>query len=218
MNRVHSTAEKPVSQKVIVAVAVCAVDEQQRHVAILHREGGRLNRLDLAWHFRLRNERFDSSRYLWIDVPIDRLRAVAVAAKCRQVWRANRHGRIPYGFSPPTDCFDHRALAYLVGRTRHGLTCASFVLAVFHKAGVRLVDYESWPVDRPGDREWQEMVIRKLEDAGADESHIHALRSDIGAVRFRPEEVAAAATQPPCGFDVAVEVAQEIVEKLPPYE
>lgn len=216
MDRVHSVEQRPVSEIKHAAVAIRTVDQDQRHVAILHQDQGEVYRLDLAWHFHLRNDVFGSSRYLWIDAPIPNVRKRQLAAKCRQIWRANRHNRIPFGFGQPTDCFDETTHEYLIGPSKHGLTCASFVLAVFHSAGIVLIKYDSWPVDRGGDREWQDAIIAELEQQGAQPEHIQALRNDVGCARFRPEEVAGAATQqPPCEFAAAERVSRDLLTALP---
>src|SRR6185503_13834023 len=82
-----------------------------------------------------RNEAPDPD-FLWVNPAAHPKRLVQVAALCRKIWRANQSGSIPYAFSPPNDCFDTNTGAFLFGPTRHGLTCASFVLAVFHHAGL----------------------------------------------------------------------------------
>lgn len=128
-----------------------------------------------------------------------------VAAMARKIWRANNR-YVPYGFSPPNDCFDSQTNKYLFGPTRYGLTCASFVLAVFHRAGVPLVKYGTWPTSRPDDRAWQKKIVARLEeynerlrnrpdrqkDYQDGKIHIEGIRADIGTVRFRPDEVAGA--------------------------
>lgn len=220
MDRVHATADEGVSAIQFVAVAVKSVgpDRRQRHAGIFHRDPTtrEVMLLHLAWHHDLRNELTESNRWLWVDPPIPSRRARNVAAKCRQIWRANEHDRIPYGFSPPSDCFDAEAHEYLVGPSRHGLTCATFVLAVFAHAGLLLARIETWPLARDEDREWQQMIAQSLEASGADKAHVAAVRSGIGCARFRPEEVAAAATQaPPAEFPRIEALALEIVARLP---
>ena len=68
---------------------------------------------------------------------------------------------------PPNDCFDAETGEFLIGPTRYGLTCADLALAVFDLAGLRLARYETWPIGRPGDREWQLWVADQLEADGA---------------------------------------------------
>jgi hypothetical protein len=174
--------------------------------------------LHLAWHFDLRHEP-PSDRYLWVDPVIPEPRLVQVAAVCRLVRRENGKGRIPYGFSPPSDCLDAETGDYLFGPTRVGLTCATFVLAVFHRAGLLLVLYSSWPVNRPGDADWQRFIVEELRNntPTATPEHVRAVESDIGiTVRYRPEEVAGACTVAPIpvSFQKAEEQGQLILARL----
>src|SRR6266404_2046403 len=98
------TPIKPISTLASVrhaAVAIAAVDDNQRHTGIFHLDpdSKQVLLLDLAFHNRLRNESRDFTTYIWIDptIPIERLGQVA--AMCRKVWRSN--GReTPFGFSP----------------------------------------------------------------------------------------------------------------------
>jgi len=217
MDRVFSQQERPLSEMRWAAVAIKAVNPNQRHIGILHRDpSSGVLLLDLAWHHQLRNAP-PSSKYVWIapDIPAPRLRQVA--ARCRQVVRANP-GAIPYGFSPPNDCFDEQTGKFLLGPTRHGLTCATFVLAVFQLVGLKLIRFESWPTERPSDCEWQQAVISALESSNppASPEHVQAIKNEVGNVRFRPEEVAAAATVSPlpAEFEICAERADGILQRL----
>lgn len=199
-----------------VAVAIAVVRPGQQHAGILHKEEvlNEVRLAHLAWHNQLRDDHPKDS-YLWIDPPIPTLRARQVAARCRQILRANKRG-IPYAFSPPTDCFDHETGGFLFGPTRVGLTCAAFILAVFDSAGIRLADYSTWPQRRDGDCEWQQFVIEQLKQGGASLEHMDLVKREIGAVRYRPEDVAgcAAADKLPCPFLVAEPLSQEILKSL----
>lgn len=201
MDRVHSQAERSITDVQYAAVAIQAVDADQRHIGVVHREGGQVNLLHLAWHHDLRNHPPGLS-YCWVEPNVPPPRMRQVAAICRKVWRANDQA-LPYAFSEPSDCFDTHSGAFLLGPSRHGLTCASFVLAIFETAGLPLVRYDTWPSERPGDREWQEWVISQLANSKppAEPEHMMAITSEIGSVRFRPEDVAAAATISPLPAD-----------------
>ncbi len=216
MDRVHTQEQLAITNVGYSAIAIKSVDSDQCHIGILHREGDQVLLLDLAWHCDLRNNP-PSSSYLWIKPDVPELRMRQVAARCRQVWRSNE-GTLPYALSPPSDCFDVQTGAFLLGPTRHGLTCSSFVLAIFETAGLSLVDYETWPTERPGDQEWQERVVGALENSGTCVSaeHLETVKNEIGAVRYRPEDVAGAATASPlpADFSVAVERARKILELL----
>jgi hypothetical protein len=79
-----------------------------------------------------------------------------------------------------------------------------------------LVRYESWPEVREGDAEWQRLILAKLLETGASAEHVHAVSTEIGSARFRPEEVAGAASisQLPADFDAAVQRAAQILAIL----
>jgi hypothetical protein len=217
--RLYSCQERPFSELRHVAVAIAVVEPGQQHIGILHEEEilHEVRLAHLAWHNSLRNGP-PKDAYLWIDPPITTRRARQVAARCRQILRANTRG-LPYAFSPANDCFNSKTGDFLFGPSRAGLTCASFVLAVFDSAGIRLTDYAKWPKGRPGDVEWQQSIIRELQQDGASAEHIAFIRNEIGAVRYRPEDVAgcAAADQLPCSFDVAEILSQEVLNRLHSY-
>lgn len=69
--RVHAPRERPFDSIRAVAVAIAAVDQEQRHVGILHRDRsvGEVQLLHLAWHYFLQNSP-PKPGYLWIDPPI----------------------------------------------------------------------------------------------------------------------------------------------------
>ena len=173
--------------------------------------------LDLAWHHRLRNDPPDDERYLWIDPTIPTVRLRQVAAMCRKVWRSNEQ-YIPYAFSQPNDFFDVETGACLLGPTRFGLTCATFVLAIFEVVGLRLVQYETWPTGRDGDVEWQQQIVALLQQLNppASPEHISAIKQEVGTARFRPEEIAGAATvlPLPASFADASAGAHLVLDKL----
>jgi len=218
IERLFTQRQRAFSSIAHAAIAIRSVGSAQRHIGVLHREGGSddVVLLHLAWHHDLRNQP-PGPNYLWIDMPIPAIRLRQVAAICRKVWRSNQ-GDVPYAFSPPNDCFDESTGRFLLGPTRHGLTCATFVLAVFETAGLPLVQYETWPDRGAEDRQWQEFVVRQLRESNlpASNEHIAAVQSEIGAIRFRPEEVAGAATvsELPAAFDLVQPLGELLLEKL----
>ncbi len=220
MKRVYSQEESSLSNICHAAIAIQSVDSNQRHIGVLHREDGsdEVSLLHLAWHHDLRNHP-PKTAYLWVDPKIPSRRMRQVAAFCRKVWRSNDNDRaIPYALSPPNDCFDRLTGKFLLGPTRLGLTCASFVLAIFESVGLPLAKYETWPKARDGDQEWQECIIDHLEKSQppATTEHVEAVKGEVGAIRYRPEDVAGAAiTSPlPADFASAEELAALIVARL----
>lgn len=217
MDRVFRFADRPIDATQFLAVAIGETDVDQRHIGILHRTKDKPPKLlHLEWHCRLKNDSAIPEKLtIWVAAAVPSRRQRQVATYCRRIWQMNAKGGVPYGFSPPNESFDPETATFLKGPTQFGLTCASFVLAVFHAAGVPLIEYTTWPADRPGDREWQEKILTYLEHR-AEPEHINHVRSEIGAVRFRPEEVAASvALAPPLvSFQATLELAQAIVLQI----
>jgi hypothetical protein len=217
MKRVSAIAERPIDPSLFAVVVIGEPEENQRHIGILHRtEKSEPTLLHLAWHCQLHDdEELPDYMTLWAAPNIKPKRLRSFAALCRRVWRKNAKGGVPYAFSSPGNAFDPTTGAFLVGPTCYGLTCATFVLALFHTAGLRLANYHTWTQDRQGDREWQESIVKSLEGRTTDE-HIQHIRAETGAARFRPEEVAASvALMPPAvNFNSASALGQKIVEKL----
>ena len=218
IEHVFAQNERPLSSIAHAGIAVCTVKPEQQHIGVLHREDAsdEAMLLHLAWHHDLRNNRL-GPHYLWIEIPVPSPRLRQVAAICRKVWRSNQNV-VPYAFSSPNDCFEQSTGRFLLGPTRHGLTCATFVLAVFETAGLSLIQYETWPDYRTGDQQWQESILDLLRERQppASAEHIAAISSEIGAVRYRPEEVASAATvsELPAAFQAVQPLSERLLDKL----
>lgn len=187
-------------------VGILLIDESTKEVRHLH----------LAWHDNLRFEPAGDIEW-WMLPGVDPDRLVLVATEARHVWRENQ-SHIPYAFSQPVDCFDLVTHKYLFGPTKLGLTCATFVLAVFQCAGVPLVDCLSWPLahERPDDVAFQEMIIDQLRTYGADCSHVEKVERQVGMSRFRPAEVlgAGAEKSTPASFPVVERNVAKLYEAI----
>lgn len=213
MNRVFATTEQSFfAQGNLVAVYLSG--EGQLHSGILLRDEEIEDAvlLHLCWHCKL-TLNAPPSQYLWILPCINTRRSRQLAIYCRRLWRTNDRN-VPYAFSCPNDIFDKESGKFLLGKTKYGLTCSSFVLAVFLAQGIQLIDGTEWP-RRLGDIEWQKQILTMLKEHAAPE-HIASVESEIGAVRYRPEEVAgAAALAPPAATFTAIQpVSEQIKNKL----
>jgi hypothetical protein len=77
---------------------------------------------------------------------------------------------------------------------------------------VQLLKYVEWPSDRLENNAWQQLVIETLKAQGAQAEHIRHLEAEIGAARFRPEEVAGAAIDaPPAASYASATAAAQII-------
>lgn len=201
-----------------VAISISSNARGQRHVGLIHssQNYGELKTFHLGWHLSLRNEPARIGQFV-VKTSIGIRAQVQLAAYCRLIWRMNGERSIPYGFGSPQGVLNDAGV-YIPGEEGDGLTCATFVLAVFDAKRIPLVQYLTWPSDRPDDHEWQEMIVEKLAapSAGASADHIEVARSGIGNIRYRPEEVAAAVTVAPphAHFDAVRPIAEKILEEL----
>jgi hypothetical protein len=201
----------------IAAVAIKTAREGQLHVGIAFRESEEVCALlHLPWHRRPLRGQLDTT-FFWVQHSIDPLRLYAILAFCDLVHQRNPGG-VPYGFDAPNDCFDRQTGQSLLGPSGRGLTCATFVLAIYQAVGICLLEFELWPA-RQNDISWQQGIIEDLQRSigGADAAHIEVVREGIGAIRVRPEEVAGASSAAihPASFEETISLASEVLAQLP---
>jgi hypothetical protein len=168
-----------------------------QHLGVILRdpEDDNLRFFHLAWHHTLREEPIDNRNdLLWGEIPLPVERKEDLAVKAWLVRNSYLDNRIPYGFCAPNGFFDATTGRMILGPNQTGLTCATFVLALFHMAGVQLIDYASWEA-RPADVEFQRYVVQQL--AGhADIEYINKVQGEVDGFRYRPEEVMASSITP----------------------
>jgi len=206
MEGLFTHAEKPLEQIEQCAVAIVgnAVerhtgffyrDPDDNKVVLLHLQTDNLHVVDAATE---RSAQF----YLRASPAIHKRRHGDLAAKAYLVYKRNSTGRVPYGFSCPTNFFiPDTGEINLSHQNNIGLTCATLLLAIFHMAGYQLVDYSSWK-PRYADLIPQQKLlanlidlekIKRFRDTGITSKYIDAVKKQMTAIRFRPEEVIAAA-------------------------
>lgn len=128
----------------------------------------------------------------------------------------NRH-KLPYAFLFKKSHFDENG-NYVLGEGEHGFTCSTFVLAFLERHGISLIRKDTWPNRTEEDAVAHHLLISiltKLKEPGISE-HIDIIKKDIGCVRYRPEEVAAASSFTPLPKDYSQIVGRsvEILEEL----
>ncbi len=223
-HRVYAAKEKPFEHVGQVGIAVL-IDSRTRHVGVLFRRTiesvGKLELLDLADHHCVQCEP-PSVKYTWMDVGIEPERQKLVAQLCElieeeYILRPNSdRQKIGYAFHYRGETFDPMSGVF-VTTDGYGLTCATFVLALFASHGVELLHLASWE-PRPEDTKWQAQVLAIMERRRVDPKHIAFMKSELGCCRFRPQEVAAAGTVDgsflPLGFREAESRGETIVNEL----
>ena len=202
----------------VVGVAVKSTDPDRghMHVGLLYDDPeGAPHMLHLAFHHDLRKEPPPNrDEYLWDDcawLAAPRMRANAeLIADFIETCALNTE--IDYGFSAPDDAFDADGKYDALDPSK-GLTCATFIAAVFKSAGFPTVKLETWP-SRPDDEAWQQSVLRLLRRF-APERAAQLSGAEV-AYRLKPSElaVASASSRAPLCFARAVRLAAQLEANL----
>ena len=160
MDRAHLAGDLSIENLRGVGVGIY---QNSMHIGLLCKDvsGKALRFIHLAFHEDLREEDDTSKCFQWVEAKIEEEQADVVAAQARLIYRINGAGGIPYGFSPYGGYFGAK------GEIRwsapgNGLTCATFVLAVFDRGGIALVKGETWPSSRAGDKEFQRKMVDEI--------------------------------------------------------
>lgn len=164
--------------------------------------------LHLAWHSILTaTQKIDAWAYV---VPsLDAMEQQILAGMCHLV--ATTRPRVPYGFQYAGSRFDEDG-RFIPGPNERGLTCATFVMAIFELARIPLIAVNTWRLDSMNaarleeDRRTQEQLVELLRQTrNATQEHADAVEKEVGCMRFRSEEVAAASglANRPVTFDIA---------------
>lgn len=201
------------------AASICVqrMTSAQRHSGVVYRAelGGELRVLHLSGHHKLFDEPLEQfGNSLAVKTGLGPSRLEEVAIQCERIFDGVG-SKISYAYSSHRSFFEPDA-GVLLGPTNLGLTCASFVLAVFDSCHIDLLAFDTWPPTRFGDEEWRAGVIKWLARTGADPAHIAAVKAAPPGTRFRPEDVAAGGSlcPPPPAFDDVEELAHLLVKDL----
>ena len=204
-------AERPFSDLVSIGIAIKHIGSGQNHVGILYLRDEEPRFCHLAFHFDLRDEP-PQKDYYWddcnslVDDPVNGKLFIAKMIRVSEAKKVISYGFHFAGapFAPDGNFIDFPEVGM-------GMTCATFVVAVFHSFGFPIVIGETW-LGRNDDAAWQTGMISILERCGASKEHVEAAKDFVGAARYRPEEVAVAAThpEPPLSYGDALSLAAEL--------
>jgi hypothetical protein len=193
-----------------------AVYEERKHIGLLHKDEDEpdvVRLLHHRWQVPLEDTTDTSLCTFWVSPHIEPEQGQLVAACCRLIYSRNLRKVIPYGFGPSDGAFNESHMLSADAEI-WGLTCSSFVLAVFHRSGIPLVDCGTWQVREEDSPTMEELIQRLRESRRATQEEIERQAKAIrnGQIRFRPLEVAAAASakRHPVVFDEALLLAQAL--------
>lgn len=181
----------------LIGVVVNLDDNQKQfHCGLAFRLDGDFKILHLAHHNALMCDNDCSGFKIFVIPNIPKELQIPFIQMCRSIKDDVEEGHtdVAYGL-----CYDEFASyedgkLYLAG-TEIGLTCATYVITLFHSVGIDLVDIHNWPA-REEDKKWFEYVkslfsIQKVKVfLGMTKEHQSKVLNEDFGPRFRPEEVA----------------------------
>jgi hypothetical protein len=183
------------------AVAISATGHVQNHASILFRDtGGNLKVLDLqidsAWRGTIVTEEYDPSRHAvaWAQPALKDRVLRNIARSCQSFSAKPLRVRYAFQFYKITKLEVAGQSWSLAGAL--GLTCATFVLAVFQSRGFPLVDVDDWPENDPDDERWQKrnenamyVAVMTQNPRQEDLDFLEEHAKHLPCARFRPDDV-----------------------------
>ena len=208
-----------ISNSISSAIFIARTGEDQLHAGMVYDDCDTELKtiLHLGWHKRLYNSPYSQKKghfcsngefvieFCWTVPNLDEDELDLVNTYCKLVAGSNRVNGIPYGFDVEGIEFDESG-KICVADDAKGLTCSTFVLKVFEMAQIDLVDISTWK-KRNGDKEWQEFILKNLEnhrDFRNNPQKLKDYKNKIGqSIRVRPIDVYIAGTKStyPASFD-----------------
>lgn len=188
-----SDLELGITQSIAFGIAGSVVtrDPNQKHIALIYRSHTKkLMLLHLGWHHQLHHTDWDSN-YQWLEFDgLDIELQESFADWAVLVAGAEPGNPIPYGLVFNGDkSFDEKG-QFIDHRDGSGLTCATFLLALFSDFGLPLVNLADWPIKRGGDYSWVRKILSKLRRGYLSNSEwLEQVMRRHSLKRFRPEEV-----------------------------
>lgn len=191
------------------------------HVGLLYLadDSGTRRHLHLAFHYRLANDSPPPADAFWVEPHLDELEIADVRASARLIARRHQDGRVPYALHSRGARFNESGGLEL--NKSRGLTCATFVLLVFEHANIILLDAATWEQGRSADRtredtDAQARLVSLLREYPNGRAQAELIASDVGCMRIRAEEVAAASGMPgrPISFAGAERQGHRVLKEI----
>jgi len=195
-----------------VVIRTLGPERRQVHVGLLYKVGSAaaLN-LNLREHLDLRNEP-PTDHYCWIQIDLDEINRRLLASLCALI--ATKSKGVPYGFTY-NGLYFKQSGDYVPRDLGHGLTCATFIMAIFETYSVPVLVTSAWTTADLEDQGWQTQMVRDI--AGKRGDFIAgAIAQHIGHPRFKPEHVTAGVVDAgrPLGREAAIRIGGRIMRDL----
>ena len=212
--------QSPPSGALFIGIGIKHVESRlpmtQHHVALIYSAPGHECRLSqLEGDYKFVDCLWDG-RSLWRGTPA--LDEVDMAVTIALLIDLNKSKpEIPYGFKSSGCTFK---LDLATGDLKLspdgpavGLTCSTFICAVFRTLSLPLLVDAGWPSDRPEDLAWVSGMVGLIRYGT---ERLFAMRGNVPDPRVRPEEVVSAfgRDQWPVDYSDVHAIAQEIVQEV----
>jgi hypothetical protein len=138
-------------------------------------------------------EEKDQLRFAWAIPRFDPQILKQVAGFCESVGKDPRKFLYSFAFNEKVELAPKGDTFTIEGGTE-GFTCATFVLAIFHRLRKPLLNISTW-YNEPGDEEWQRSTLdlmRRWRQRGwlhVSEEALNRRVEEIGCLRFAPDAV-----------------------------
>lgn len=206
-----------------VAVVMCP-SSFGTHLGLLHLdEKDQPAILHLAFHYALKRDapgKWPWQVFVWAVPDMEPERADSVAALARLIWKHHTNDGtkedFKYALQYVDALFDLESGELLLDEEGIGLTCSTFVHAIFKSERWPLVEQDTWKA-RPGDVTWQAQILGALAEHASEAHLLHIAGEMVGqVVRIRPQDVLAGAIEldPPIDFERASVVGPQAVQVL----
>lgn len=216
MVNLYLQKDRPFETNRFLGVVVTGTEEQ-RHTGILYRteKDGEVSFLHLGFHYSLLRTTLKDD-YCWLPLEgFDEDEQQSLAMWFHSIWE-NNGSRVPYGINFSTSRHFNSSGAFTASFDDGGLTCATFVLAIFQDFGFTLIDSSS-SYRRDDDILFQDKIVSLLADHAPPE-YVASQRDFIGiAARYRPEEVAGSASsfsEAALTFETAVGLGEDVLSGM----
>lgn len=180
----------------ISAIGFYYNDSQIFHLGLLFIEtpGEDAKFLHLARHHSLRTENIGDSRF-WIRLGLTDRQIRQLAGMCAMISEHNSASAVPFSifYDNNRQYFDEKG-NYSPSGLGDGLTCATFVMAIFETLGIPLLQTDDWATEIE-DQLWHSKIIQDMRAGAPDQAHFDAMSENIGCARYRPADIIIASSK-----------------------
>ncbi len=167
---------------------------QYNHSAIIYRcEDRTLRAIDFSLEGDITSDSPEQKlqRFAWAVPQLHERQLRQVAAYCESVGKQRSRFTYSFAFNSLVQLADSSDGFVIEGGTE-GFTCATFVLAIFQRLRLPLIDLRGW-YNEPEDEPWQESTLSLLRGLqarlGLSDQSLAARAAEIPCLRFPPHAV-----------------------------